>query len=89
MKSKINSGDFFCILEMMGNNNVELKMNVLTYKKIIGKTFGIADYTTITNPIANINGIKIEFDESKENDIVMIKTKYIPHTRESIEIEIY
>ena len=89
MKSKINSGDFFCILEMMGNNNVELKMNVLTYKKLIGKTFGIADYTTITNPIANINGIKIEFDESKENDIVMIKTKYIPHTRESIEIEIY
>lgn len=89
MKSKINSGDFFCILEMMDSNNVELKMNVLTYKKIIGTTFGKADYTTITNPIPNINGIKIEFDETKENDIVTIKTKYIPHTRESIEIEIY
>jgi hypothetical protein len=88
MKSKITPGDFFCILEMMSNNNVELKMNVLTYKKIIGRTFGIDDYETIKNPIPKINGIRIEFDETKPNDNVTLIANYIPHTRESFEIEI-
>ena len=55
-------------------------MNVLTYKKIIGKTFGIDDYSTITNPIPKINGIRIVFDESKPNDNVTLIANYIPHT---------
>lgn len=88
MKSKITPNDFFCLLEMMSDKNVELKMNVLTYKKILGKTFGIADYSLITNPIPKINGIKIVFDESQPNDNVKIIANYIPHTRESLDIEI-
>lgn len=87
MKSKITSSDFFCILEMM-RNNVELKMNVLTYKKILGKTFGVEDFQSITNPIPCINGIKIDFESSMNNDVVTIIAKYIPHTREKFDIEI-
>ena len=87
MNSKINSGDFFCFLEMI-DRDVELKMNELTYKKILGKTFGISDYSTITNVIPNINGVKIDFDNLMTNDVVKITANYIPHTRESFDIEI-
>ena len=41
MKSKITPGDFFCILEMMSDKNVELKMNVLTYKNLLGKLLAL------------------------------------------------
>ncbi len=88
MKSKITPGDFFCILEMMSDKDIELKMNVLTYKKIIGGTFGIDDYSKISNPIPNINGIKIVFDEIVSADIVTLIANYIPHTRQSFDIEI-
>lgn len=88
MKSKIAASDFFCLLEMMSGKNIELKMNLLTYKKILGKTFGIGDYSQITNPIANINGVKIIFDEGQSNDNVIIQANYVPHTRESLGIEI-
>lgn len=63
-------------------------MNVLTYKKIIGKTFGIDDYETITNPIPKINEIRISFDENIQNDNVTLIANYIAHTRKSFEIEI-
>jgi hypothetical protein len=88
MKSKITPGDFFCILEMMSDKSVELKMNVLTYKKIIGKSLGIDDYSIITNPIPKINGVRIAFDETMPNDNVTLIANYIPHTRESFDIEI-
>lgn len=58
MKSKIKPSDFFCILEMI-DRNIELKMNDLTYKKILGKSLGISDYSAITNIIPNINGEKL------------------------------
>lgn len=87
MKSKIRPGDFFCILEMI-DKNIELKMNVLTYKKIIGKTFGDDNFAAISNPIPKINGIKIVFDETKTDDNVTIIANYIPHTSESFDIEI-
>ena len=73
---------------MMSNNNVELKMNVLTYKKIIGRIFGIDDYETIKNPIPKINGIRIEFLETIPNDSVTLIANYIPHTTKSCDIEI-
>lgn len=87
MISKINPTDFFCFLEMI-DRNIELKMNESTYKKIIGTTFGIKDYSTITNIIPNINGVKIDFDNSMKNDLVTITAKYIPRSRDSFNIEI-
>ncbi len=87
MKSKINPIDFFCILEMI-DRNIEIKMNELTYKKILGKTFGISEYSTITNLIPKINDVKIDFDNTMINDVVTITANYIPHTRKSFEIEI-
>ncbi|MDP3558391.1 MAG: hypothetical protein Q8T03_13545 [Bacteroidota bacterium] len=73
---------------MMSDKNVELKMNALTYKKILGKTFGIDDYSLITKLIPNINGITIVFDDSLSNDNVKVIANYIPHTRESLDVEI-
>ncbi len=87
MKSKIKANDFFYLLEMM-RNDIELHMNLITYKKIIGTTFGMPDYEKITNPIPNINGVKILFDEDFENNNIRITAKYIPHTTESFEIEL-
>jgi len=89
MKNKVNASDLFCLLEMMSANNVVLKMNHLTYQKILGKTFGVDDYRSITNIIPKINGLVIDFDESKLDDSVTLIAKYIPHTSESVEIEIY
>lgn len=87
MKSIILPSDFFCFLEMI-NSNVELKMNELTYKNILGKTSGISDYSTITNVIPNINGVKIDFNNSMTNDVVTITANYTPHTQKSFDIEI-
>lgn len=69
-------------------NDVELSMNLITYKKIIGTIFGMSDYEKISNPIPNINGIKIVFNEDFSNDDIRITAKYIPHTTESFEIEL-
>ena len=74
---------------MMSQNNVGLKMNVLTYKKIIGKTFGSEDYKLITNITPKINGLVIEFDESKLDNSITLIANYVPHTTKLVEIEIY
>lgn len=86
MKSKIKSSDFFCLLEMI-NRDVYLEMNKSTYKKIIGNVGGI-NPDDITNIQDMINGVKIEFQENIPSNTVFIIVKYIPHTREKLEIEI-
>lgn len=64
--------DFFTITENLDKNTV-LQMNEYTYKKIIGKVYGIKDFETITNVVLQINGIKINFDAEISNNSIYIK----------------
>ena len=75
MKSKIEAKDFFSITEMIGKN-VVMQMNEYTYKYILGKVFGFNDFKSITNIIANINGLEIVFDKNMKNNEAILISGY-------------
>ncbi|KKP52822.1 MAG: hypothetical protein UR43_C0010G0013 [candidate division TM6 bacterium GW2011_GWF2_33_332] len=86
--TQIQFNDFFSILEMMDGEKANLIMSVTTYKKILSAMYGIKDINSITNVSPNLNGIDISFDKSMSEDIVTIKARRRPYTRESIDVQL-
>ena len=86
MKSKITALDIFALIEMM-SEQVELEMSVKAYQKILG-TCGSIEPKDITNIQNTINGKKINFNNTLNEDVVKFYAKYIPHATEIVEIKL-
>ncbi|HBS86284.1 MAG TPA: hypothetical protein DEA97_06995 [Bacteroidales bacterium] len=86
--TQINFNDFFSLLEMMDGEKAHLMMNVTTYKKILSAMFGIKDFNSITNVAPILNGVDISFEKTIADDIVTIKARRRPYTRETIDIKL-
>lgn len=87
-KSTLTPIDLFCFFEMLHEDKVKARMNLLTYKKIIASPFGIEDYEEIENPRSKISGVSILFDEYMENDKVEIIADYSSPIRKMFSINL-
>lgn len=88
MKSLLKPVDLFCFFEMLHEDKVKARMNILTYKKIIASPFGIMDYEEIVNIRPRICGVSILFDEEMENDEVEIVAEYSNPIRKMFMISV-
>lgn len=88
MKSLITPIDLFCFFEMLHEDKVKARMNLLTYKKIIASPFGIEDYENIENIRPSIWGVSILFDEELQNNEVEIIAEYKKATRKMFFIHL-
>ncbi|KKP51295.1 MAG: hypothetical protein UR43_C0024G0007 [candidate division TM6 bacterium GW2011_GWF2_33_332] len=50
--------------------------------------FGIKDFNSITNVAPILNGVDISFEKTIADDIVTIKARRRPYTRETIDIKL-
>lgn len=85
-KSTLTPIDLFCFFEMLHEDKVKARMNLLTYKKIIASPFGIEDYEEIENVRPSIWGVSIVFDKELLNDEVEIVAEYPKATRKMFAI---
>lgn len=88
MKSTITPIDLFCFFEMLHEDKVKSRMNLLTYKKIIASPFGIEDYEEIENTRSKISGVSIIFDENMENNEVEIIADYHSPIRKKFSVQV-
>lgn len=81
----IKCQDFFILTENLDRNTI-LQMNEHTYKKIIGRVYGIENFETITNVVSQINGIKINFDAEISNNVIAVEGN---SSKEKVEITVF